>query len=119
MTVEFMRSQSPQLQDHLFDIWVRLRRDPTGSRYQSSDVAAALLLEALAAPRRSDAPTLCAVSADSPRWYRRYRTGGIFKPKSRKRLHRKAGRRDPVVPVMDYAIPPRHKVVRELTGSGV
>jgi len=111
MTVEFINSQSPQLQEHLFEIWIRLRRDPTGSSYRSSDVADAMLMEALAAPRRSESPTLCAVPAESPRWYRRYRVNAAIVPKARKRVRQKATRPDPVSAVLDYIIPTREKVI--------
>ncbi len=108
MTVEFIKHQSPQLQEHLFDIWMRLRRDPTGSQYRSDEVADAMILEALAAPRRPESPTLCAVSTDSPRWYRRYRVNAAIIPKARKRVRQKAARPDPVTSLLDYTIPPRN-----------
>src|SRR5436305_13606437 len=104
MTVEFMSSQSPRLQDHLFDIWTRLQRDPTGSHYRSTDIADAMILEALAAP-----PTipddLCAVSAESPRWYRRYRVGSSAKTRGHSRSHQKKDRPGPAAPELDNSIP--------------
>src|SRR5438105_13750651 len=110
MTVEFISSQSPRLQDHLFDVWIRLRRDPTGSHYQSSDVAEAMLLEALEAPRQlsiSEPLDRCAVPAHSPRWYRRYRIGTTAKPHQRRSGHRKTTREQLVIPELDYSLPQR------------
>ena len=107
MTVEFMRGQSSRLQEHLFDIWIRLRRDPTGSQYRVDDIADAMILQALAAPPETpepDTPELCLVTADSPRWYRRHRLTDRRVRPFRTRIQKRVAAKDPAPIIPGFAL---------------
>ncbi len=95
MTVAFMRRLSRERQERVADIWLRLRRDPTGG-YSGEEIA-----EAILARKRADGiPTTLAgeYGVHSPQWYRRFRLNDCRKTRPRTPGHvrdalRRANRR--------------------------
>ena len=78
MKVKFMSGLPPEKQEQLFDIWLRLRRDPTGG-YSSSEVAEAIIQRAVDSAQGD----IRIFDVSSPHWYRRFRASDRRKAKPR------------------------------------
>ena len=80
MKVAFMQGLPPDQQEKLFEIWLRLRRDPTGG-YTGAVIAEAII-ERITREARAVA-TAEDDEAAWPQWYRRYRLNPRVKARSR------------------------------------
>ena len=98
MKVAFMSGLPPERQEQLIDIWLRLRRNPTGG-YTSSSIAEAIIQRAVDSAREDG--DIRIYDGSSPHWYRRFRASDRRKAKPRTPGHvrdsvRRAVRRAPV-----------------------
>jgi hypothetical protein len=81
MKVAFLQGLPPERQEKLFEVWLRLREDPSGA--YTGDMIAQTIIDRIQAGE----------GAAPPQWYRRYRLSSRRISRSRPARHPREGAR--------------------------